>query len=77
LNRLMPGDGDFDLHQVLRVFDDMAALRWVGPEVISPSTESMPRTEAAAVAKQRVVDLIASTRAAARSSVPLDQRSAR
>jgi sugar phosphate isomerase/epimerase len=62
-NRLLPGDGSFDLPRVVGALDRIGALRWVGPEVISPVTEAMPAVEAARIAGDRVRDLIARVRA--------------
>ena len=61
-NRLLPGDGDLDLPRAVRALDRIGALRWVGPEVISPVTEAMPPVEAARVAVDRVRELIARVR---------------
>jgi sugar phosphate isomerase/epimerase len=61
-NRLLPGDGDLDLPRVIRALDRIGALRWVGPEVISPVLEAMPPVEAARVAVDRVRELIARVR---------------
>jgi sugar phosphate isomerase/epimerase len=61
-NRLLPGDGSFDLPRAVRALDRIGALRWVGPEVISPVTEAMPPVEAARVAGDRVRELIARVR---------------
>src|SRR5829696_7339586 len=44
-NRLLPGDGDLDLPRAVRALDRIGALRWVGPEVISPVLEAMPPVE--------------------------------
>jgi sugar phosphate isomerase/epimerase len=61
-NRLLPGDGDLDLPRVVRALDRIGALRWVGPEVISPVLEAMSPVEAARVAVERVRELIARVR---------------
>ena len=61
-NRLLPGDGDLDLPRAVRALDRIGALRWVGPEVISPVLEAMPPVEAARVAGDRVRELIARVR---------------
>jgi sugar phosphate isomerase/epimerase len=61
-NRLLPGDGVFDLEAVIRTLDRMGALRWVGPEVISPQTAAMAPEEAARLAGARVRELIAAAR---------------
>ena len=60
--RLLPGDGSFDLARVVRVLDRKGALRWVGPEVISPATRAMAPADAARLAGGRVRDLIARVR---------------
>ncbi|WP_448624275.1 sugar phosphate isomerase/epimerase family protein [Geodermatophilus sp. URMC 64] len=65
MNRLLPGDGDFDLPRVVAALDRIGALRWVGAEVISPITEAMPPVEAARVAGDRVREIVAAVRAAA------------
>jgi sugar phosphate isomerase/epimerase len=62
-NRLLPGDGSFDLPRVVGALDRIGALRWVGPEVISPVIEAMGPVEAARIAGDRVRDLIARVRA--------------
>jgi len=61
-NRLLPGDGSFDLPRVIRALDRIGALRWVGPEVISPVTEAMAPVDAARLAGDRVRELIARIR---------------
>jgi sugar phosphate isomerase/epimerase len=61
-NRLLPGDGSFDLPRVVAALDRIGALRWVGPEVISPVTEAMGPVEAARIAGDRVRELIARVR---------------
>jgi sugar phosphate isomerase/epimerase len=58
LNRLMPGDGSFELTRAIAALDRIGGLRWVGPEVISPATQAMPPTEAARLARDRIRDLI-------------------
>lgn len=63
-HRLLPGDGCFDLARAIRALDRIGALRWVGPEVISPVTEAMPPVDAARVAGERVRELIARVRSA-------------
>jgi sugar phosphate isomerase/epimerase len=73
-NRLLPGDGDFDLSRAVRVLDRIGALRWVGPEVISPVTGAMAPVEAARVAGDRVRELIARVRSEAASEAPAAQR---
>jgi sugar phosphate isomerase/epimerase len=61
-NRLLPGDGVFDLEGVIRALDRIGALHWVGPEVISPQTAALPPEEAARLAGGRVRELIAAAR---------------
>jgi sugar phosphate isomerase/epimerase len=58
LNRLLPGDGSFDLTRAVAALDRIGGLRWVGPEVISPATRAMPPAEAARLARDRIRDLI-------------------
>lgn len=62
-HRRLPGDGAFDLAALLRTLDRMDALRWVGPEVISPETAAMAPVDAARVAGERVRSLVAAARA--------------
>jgi len=52
-HRLLPGDGALDLGAALRALHEIGALRWVGPEVISPELAAMPAAEAAALAMAR------------------------
>ena len=61
-NRLLPGDGDLDLARAVGALDRIGALRWVGPEVISPVLEAMPPVEAARIAGDRVRELVARVR---------------
>jgi len=63
-HRLLPGDGALDLGAALRVLHGIGALRWVGPEVISPELAAMPVAEAAALAMSR-------TRAALAAALPV------
>lgn len=67
LNRLLPGDGSFDLLRVVRELDRIGALAWVGPEVISPVMAALPPVEAARLAGDRVRDLVARARQGALS----------
>lgn len=69
-HRLLPGDGDLDLDRAIRHLDRIGALRWVGPEVISPVTEAMPAVEAARLAGDRVRALIARVRAEDAAGTP-------
>lgn len=62
LHRLLPGEGSFDLPRVVRALDAIGALRWVGPEVISPVTAAMDPVEAARLAGGLVRDLVAGAR---------------
>ena len=68
-NRLLPGDGSFELPRVVRALDRIGALGWVGPEVISPVTAAMPPVEAARVAGDRVRELIARVRSENRTEL--------
>src|SRR3954454_6929108 len=68
-NRLLPGDGDFYLPRAVRALDRIGALRWVGPEVISPVLEAMPPVEAARVAGDRVREMLARVRSEAAGTV--------
>jgi hypothetical protein len=62
LNRLLPGDGSFDLVTAVRELDLIGGLNWIGPEVMSPALEAMPAVEAAALAGERVRALLAQAR---------------
>ncbi len=57
--RLLPGDGDFDLARLVATLDRVGGLGSVGPEVISPATEGMIPAEAARLARDRVEALLA------------------
>jgi sugar phosphate isomerase/epimerase len=59
LQRRLPGDGAFDLAALLSTLARMDALRWVGPEVISPETAAMAPVDAARLAGERVRSLVA------------------
>jgi sugar phosphate isomerase/epimerase len=61
-NRLMPGDGAFDLVRVLAALDQKGSLRWIGPEVISPATAAMAPVDAMRIARERIEDLIGQVR---------------
>ncbi len=63
-NRLLPGDGDLDLVRVVRALAEIDALRWVGPEVLSPMLEGMPEVEAAQLAGRKTRELVATALAA-------------
>lgn len=57
--RLLPGDGALDLTRVTRALHAIGALRWIGPEVISPALAAMPILDAATLAldrSRRVID---------------------
>ena len=58
-NRMLPGDGELDLTGVLRVLHRGGGLRWVGPEVISPTLAAMAPADAARLAGDRVRVLVA------------------
>jgi sugar phosphate isomerase/epimerase len=73
-HRLLPGDGAFDLRRAVRALDGIGALRWVGPEVISPTLEAMPPVEAARVAGERVRELIARVRSETAAGTGLGRR---
>jgi sugar phosphate isomerase/epimerase len=57
-HRRLPGDGALDLVGVMRTLDEMGALRWVGPEVISPATAAMAPADAGRLTGSRVRALI-------------------
>jgi sugar phosphate isomerase/epimerase len=57
-HRRLPGDGALDLVGVMGTLDDMGALRWVGPEVISPTTAAMTPADAGRLTGGRVRALI-------------------
>jgi sugar phosphate isomerase/epimerase len=57
--RLLPGDGCFDLPRVLSTLARIGGLRAVGPEVISPATAAQPAVDAAREAGARVRRLVA------------------
>jgi sugar phosphate isomerase/epimerase len=52
-HRLLPGDGALDLTAAVRALHRIGALRWVGPEVISPDLAALPVLDAAALALDR------------------------
>lgn len=65
--RLLPGDGAFDLVGILRDLDRHGALAWVGPEVISTRTATAAERDpvgAAQTAMSAVRRLVAEARAA-------------
>jgi sugar phosphate isomerase/epimerase len=57
-NRLLPGEGDFELERVIAALAESGALRTVGPEVMSPTLWAMPPLEAAQTAFERVRSLL-------------------
>ena len=57
--RLLPGDGGLDLVAAVRALDRIGALRWFGPEVISPELAAMPVLAAATLAVERTRALVA------------------
>jgi sugar phosphate isomerase/epimerase len=61
MNRLLPGDGSFDLHRAVEILDRIGALTLVGPEVISPALAAMPAREAARLARQRMEQYLVTT----------------
>jgi sugar phosphate isomerase/epimerase len=63
-NRLLPGDGSFDLLRTMRALERKRGLRWIGAEVISPLTAAMAPADAARLATGRVRDLVARVRSA-------------
>jgi hypothetical protein len=67
LNRLLPGDGSFDLVTAIRELDLIGGLSWIGPEIMSPALEAMPAAEAAALAGDRVRALLERARGYAAS----------
>jgi sugar phosphate isomerase/epimerase len=52
-HRLLPGDGELDLVTAVQALHRIGALRWVGPEVISPQLSALPVLDAAALALDR------------------------
>jgi len=52
-HRLLPGDGELDLVTAIRTLHRIGALRWVGPEVISPQLAALPVLDAATLALDR------------------------
>ena len=63
-HRLLPGDGVFDLVGVMAALHRIGALKWVGPEVISPELAAKPPTIAAQLADSRTRALVAIATAA-------------
>jgi sugar phosphate isomerase/epimerase len=73
-HRLLPGDGSLDLARTVAALDRIGALRWVGPEIISPVTEAMPPVEAARLASDRVRELISRVRSQNAGAVDTEWR---
>jgi len=57
--RLLPGDGALDLVAAIRALHRIGALRWVGPEVISPDLAALPVLDAATLAMDRTRAIVA------------------
>lgn len=57
--RLLPGDGELDLRRAVRALNRIGALRWVGPEVLSPELAALPVHQSAALAVHRCKGLLA------------------
>ena len=57
--RLLPGDGALDLVAAVQALHQIGALRWVGPEVISPELAAMPVLDAATLAMERTRAIMA------------------
>ena len=58
-HRLLPGDGDLDLTTAIKTLHRIGALRWIGPEVISPDLAALPVLDAATLAVARTRALVA------------------
>ena len=69
-NRLLPGDGSFDLPRALAALDRIGGLRWVGAEVLSPVTAAMAPADAGRIATGRVRELIARVRSTPTADAP-------
>jgi sugar phosphate isomerase/epimerase len=52
-HRLLPGDGTLDLTAAIQALHRIGALRWVGPEVISPDLAALSVLDAATLAVDR------------------------
>jgi sugar phosphate isomerase/epimerase len=63
--RLLPGDGALDLPAAIRALHRIGALRWVGPEVISPELAAMPVLDAATLAMDRTRAIVGAALAGA------------
>lgn len=57
-HRLLPGDGELDLVTAVQALHRIGALRWVGPEVISPDLAALPVLDAATLAMDRTRTLL-------------------
>jgi sugar phosphate isomerase/epimerase len=57
--RLLPGDGALDLIAAVQALHRIGALRWIGPEVISPELAAMPVLDAATLAMERTRAIVA------------------
>jgi sugar phosphate isomerase/epimerase len=62
--RLLPGDGELDVIAALRALHRIGALRWAGPEVISPELAARPVLDAATLAMERTRAIVAAALAA-------------
>ncbi len=62
--RLLPGDGALDLIAAVQALHQIGALRWVGPEVISPELAAMPVLDAATLAMERTRAIVTAALAA-------------
>jgi sugar phosphate isomerase/epimerase len=58
MNRVLPGDGSFDLRRVLGLLTDIDGVRCLGPEVISPDLAIRDPGEVAMLARERVAQLL-------------------
>ena len=68
-HRLLPGDGELDLVTAIRTLHRIGALRWVGPEVISPQLAALPVLDAATLALDRTRAFLAAALATPGQSV--------
>jgi sugar phosphate isomerase/epimerase len=59
VNRLLPGEGSFDLLRAMQVLVRIGGLNLVGPEVISAELAARPAVEAATLARRSVEALLA------------------
>ena len=58
-NRLLPGDGEFDLAGLVEALERIGGLRWVGPEILSPVLEAMDPAEVGRLTLARLRELVA------------------